>query len=484
MQHLVTSVSLLAILAPSVAAQSLLTYGTGTKGSNGKAPTLWASTTARPGASTFAFVYEKGLANANALTVIAGSKANVTVGGLTFLVDLATGIIAPAIKLDSQGKGVLAVPIPNTASIIGLVFHNQGFVADATASVFGLSATSGLSLRLARSGMVVTQTSAIDLASGRVAKLSAPQGYAGNFVPTGDSHVILIGTKNTASLYDASTYPPKFVKTAKTTSPGFLQTMAVHPNGQMMYAVANSHVSLSPFIDVLWSIPALFGTLHPAPKIYLGKYKDAVEMVCHPDGKIAYLGSLGLVSGPGAITRIDIDPNSSTFHKKLPGSVTFSGRFIWGVDISRDGRFVFAAMGPLSGFHEVAVIDTTTFKAIDFDPVSSGQQNLGGETSLPRTKIPVHLRNVRVGPRGEFLYFAHAKGIVSRLDYRSSAPTYRQIVSLQTPSTLTNSRGLEVSDAGDRLYFDAGNVYELDPTTMKITRTWRGAGGGWHLTVR
>jgi hypothetical protein len=242
---------------------------------------------------------------------------------------------------------------------------------------------------------------------------------------------------------------------------------------------------LNPFIDVLWATPALFGKPHPAKKIDLGGFGDAVEMVCHPNGKIAYLGGLGLISGPGSVVRVDTDPSSSTFHQLLAGSLTWPGRFVFGIDISRDGKFVYAGMGPLSGPSEVAVINTATFTAIDFDPVRAGQQNLGGERRSSRTPIPVLLQNVRVGPRGHYAYTSHARGIVTRIDIRSSSPTFRQVVQIQTASKFTiNTRGLEISDAGDKLYSDGGSVYEIDTKTMKIVRTWRNASRGWHLTLR
>jgi hypothetical protein len=487
MQHLLSSASFLVVLATSLTAQSLVPYGVGTKGSNSKTPAMWASTEPRPGASTFALLYEEGQPNAGAITVLSVKRDSIPVGSLTILVDLAAGLIMPAIQLDGLGKGRFPAAIPNSASIVGATVHTQGFVVDPGASVLGLSATQGLTLRVARPGTVVTQTSVIDLASGRVAALSPAPGnsYGGNFVPSWGSHVILIDTANKARMYDLGTFPPKYVGVASTTNPGFLQTMAVHPSGTMMYAVPTARSTLNPFIDVLWAVPALFGNAHPAKKIALGGFGDAIEMVCHPDGKLAYLGGLGLISGPGSVVRVDIDPASTTFHQLLPGSVSWPGRFVWGIDISRDGKFLYAGMGPLSGPSEVAVIDTATFTAIDFDAKRAGQQNLGGERSVPRTPIPVLMNNVRVGPRGHYIYTSHSRGIVTRIDIRSSSPTFRQVVLLQTPSKFTtNTRGLEISDAGDKLYFDGGSVYEINTGTMKILRTWKGASRGWHLTLR
>ena len=167
-------------------------YGTATPGTGGKSPDLWATTTPRPGTSTFGLRITNGLANAKAVGFVGTKTANTNLGGVGIRIDFASSLQLPFVTLDGTGAATYSLPIPNIPTLIGLTGYAQVFIGDAGGAPIGFSATQGLSLTLANKSLLLGSRSiggtqdpqmSIDLDANKVVMFGAANINNGTWSP-------------------------------------------------------------------------------------------------------------------------------------------------------------------------------------------------------------------------------------------------------------------------------------------------------------
>ena len=74
--------------------------------------------------------------------MIGTAQQNLSYGGLTLLVDTTLGVVFPS-STNAAGEARMSISVPNSAGLLGLTLHAQGFVQDA-AGPLGYATTDGL----------------------------------------------------------------------------------------------------------------------------------------------------------------------------------------------------------------------------------------------------------------------------------------------------------------------------------------------------
>lgn len=123
-------------------------YGAGTPGTGGAIPKIFTFGAAWIGNTNFALQVESTRPNASAFYLIATGRLNLSLGGLTLLVDTANsaGAIVSA-TTDAGGKHTLSLPVPNNGGLDGATMNFQALVADPNGP-FGFAASAGKSFEI------------------------------------------------------------------------------------------------------------------------------------------------------------------------------------------------------------------------------------------------------------------------------------------------------------------------------------------------
>ena len=100
-------------------------------GTRGGVPAVYTFGAAYLGNARFGVEIESDRPNSNAFYLIASRRMNLTIGGLTLLVDTlnSAGAIVSA-TTDSEGRSFIGLPVPFIASLVGVDLHVQALVAD------------------------------------------------------------------------------------------------------------------------------------------------------------------------------------------------------------------------------------------------------------------------------------------------------------------------------------------------------------------
>jgi DNA-binding beta-propeller fold protein YncE len=484
--HVLPALSVCAFLSATASAgESLANYGPGTPGTGGITPELWANMTPRPGTASLALTVSRGLAGSVAIPILSNGPGNVSIGTFTFLLNPSLLVFLPVVVLDGQGNGLAPFPLPNDQSLLGVNLFTQALVVDAGAAPIGLSATSGLRIRPSRPGVVIAPRSIggsadpqleIDLVTGAFVDFSG--GYVDNgqqaTFTKDQSHVFIAGAlTRTVAIYDARQSPPVYVTSYPTVGQGRPYFISMHPDGQRAYVIHQGSAGQTPAAEVVDANPAsaTFGQAFPGPSVPLGNI-DTMNMVFTPDGRNGFIGVLGLFS-MATVMQVDTLLSSPNYNTVL-GSLTFPGKYCWGIDIDRDGLWLYAAVGPFTGPMEIAVINALTFQVMDMDPGAAGVQNLGGEISIPRTPTSRQITNIQLDPRGRVLYMAEYSSL-GALNVDQGSPGFRTLTRVTAGLASSGATGLAVSDAGELLYVglaSGGAVLEFDTTTMTQLRSF------------
>ncbi|HKB16281.1 MAG TPA: hypothetical protein VKF62_09445, partial [Planctomycetota bacterium] len=122
--------------------EGLLSYGASTPGSSGPLALAGNSEPSR-GNPLFALTCTGAPANAFGLLGIGLGQTSIPILGITLLVDLSGGPFLLPMPADGTGLGVIELPIPDDAALVGGQVFTQAFFADA-AGPQGFSASQGL----------------------------------------------------------------------------------------------------------------------------------------------------------------------------------------------------------------------------------------------------------------------------------------------------------------------------------------------------
>ncbi|MHC4897900.1 MAG: hypothetical protein ACYTGW_12430 [Planctomycetota bacterium] len=480
------------LLSTSLAAQSSLrNYGAATAGTGGKQPDLWATTTPRPGATTFGLRIQNGLANARAVGFVALASANTTIGGVGVLIDFGSALQLPFVTLDAQGAMTYKLPVPNAAALVGVTGYAQAFIADGGGAALGFAATQGLRLKLANTGLLLGSRSiggnqdpqvAVDLLANRLLFFGAAQVNNGNDVHfTRDRTHCLVpaGLGKNVSLFDCRVVPPTFVSSFAAQSIPWSVTL--NPDGVRAYVVNQGAANSNPEVQVVWAVPGVttFGQPFPGGNIKLGNIIDAIRIEFTSDGKLGILGTLGLFGGGADVRKYDTNLSSSNHHKQL-ANIKFGGEFMFAFTLLPDGKTIAAPMAPLGAPGQIRLIDVATMKVIDIDPIAAGIQSIGKEARGTRTPVGRVVSDVVAGPRGKYDYATNSENLSGKVTYSilrilvdRKDPGFGKWVRIQ--AGITNSvNALAVSDAGDRLYAaTATAINEYDTSNLgAVRRSW------------
>lgn len=504
-QSPLVAVATVLLASAAWAGEPIKNYGAGTAGSGGHVPTLWANTTPRPGVSSFALEIGRGLGGATGLAIVSTTRANQNIFGLRVLIGLSTSLTLPGFRLSGTGAGngtaSLSLPLPNLPVLIGNTFRLQAFVVDPSGPWIGLSASPGLELTPERPGLLIATRSvagtadaqsAVDLATGRLVDFSGSRVDNGNgaALTSDGSRLIMTSSlsKKYLAVYDSTKFPPRYLSTIPLNSATTAWTITVTPPGLRAYVVNQGPSTSKPMIDVLWATPgANFGKPFPGGGINPGT-NSGVRIVFAPDGNTGFFVSLF----GSTLTRYDTKLGSATYHKPT-GSGSIVGGFPFDVQIGREGKRVYVPGGSLGSFQQINVFDAVTMKRIDWDPGTSGVQNIGGEKSTKATPFGRVIPSIAVGPRNRFLYvsvtgsaFNPARLVQVNIDPQS--PNYRKFVVYTTGlASRAALWGTAVSAAGDLVYLavrSAGVVHEIDTKTMRQKRVLRVHSSPGELMLR
>lgn len=496
--YVVVRFALLGGLVAAVAAgDPVKNYGQGTPGSGGRAPTLWATTTPRPGDANFGLLVESGLGGSVGAMFLSPLRGGVNIGGLQVLLDLTSSVTLATFPLQGSGAGngtaLLPLPLPNVASLLNAEFHLQAFVADPAGAFVGVSATPGLTLAPQRPGLVLVtrsvggspdQQMAIDLASATVTDFSHGQIDNGHGVAfsAGCTHAFVGGglSRNVA-LYDVRTFPGTHVGTYLPLTAGVSPwSVTMNPDGRRAYIVTQGSASTTPMVEVMDGDPssATFGQPFPGGGFLAGSI-SALDLHFTPDGDTGFLSSLG-IGGPAGVTRFDTRIGSATYHQNT-GAFALPGQFVFASGIATDGTVVYAAAANLGATAEVAQIHAASLAAIDWDAGAPGVQNIGGEQSRAPTPIGRTVGGLAADPRGRWLYIASSGSVVNsamlvRVDVDPASANYTRFQVYATGLSASATLGaVVVSAAGDRVYLASTSdnaVHEIDAAAFTQVRTF------------
>ena len=483
------------LTATGSAGEPLRVYGTGTAGSGGIAPELWANSTPRPGAGGFALRIEYGLGGASAAMLVSAGPADQNFGGLRVLVRLDRSVVLPSFQLSGTGAGkgsaTVPLPLPNMPVLIGASFHAQAVVIDPKGAWVGIAATPGLAMTLKRPGMLLATRSiggsadpqsAVDLASGRMVDFSGGRiDNAHGVTFTNDGKLALVASslsKRYIAVCDATSFPPRYQSTIPVqggkTSPW---SVSVNPDGVRGYLVNQGPGGSGPLVECFWVVPGSnFGKPFPGGG-FDPQSISVMRLVFTPDGNTGFLSSLGIGGAPDLV-RYDTKISSPTYHK-VTGRTSFAGKFLFDHAISKDGARVYVSAAPLGQLCEVAIVDAATMQIVDWDPGAPGIQNIGGEKSRPKTPLGRVVTAIAVDPRHRFVYIAVSGNSANPTqmirvdtDPRSSGFRSFKIYTSGLP-TAAMLGGLKVSAAGDLVYLavlGGSNVHEIDAATLTTKR--------------
>ena len=487
-----------AILIPaSMGAQSLVTYGLPTAGTGGASPALWASTTPRPGESSFAFEVENGLGSAIGAVLISILPADVPLGTLRLNVDPGTLLASQPLSLDAMGSGAVPLPLPNDPALVGFTLHSQGLVIDPAGGFVGIAATPGLRVTPARSGMVLVtrstgsdQTDIIDLATGSTSSITTNNNPSG-VAFSNDGASAFVCTSSEVTLLDATSSVPTVSGTfSSQTNP---TTIAMHPDGLRGYLVNQGPNGSNPNIDVInvaTGDPA-FGTPFPGGGFPAGGI-TALNMEFSSDGALGYLSSLGFGSAT-QLALIDTVIGSPTYHQAI-ASTSFPGELLFWIDVTPNDQFLFAVTAALGANGTISVLNPFALTEIDWDPGAPGIQAIGGEISVPATPLGRVNPAVVSDPRSRYLFVSvwgstsGTRAGLLRIDIDPQSPNFRSFVRYTTGIPVDGRpRSIAISDAGDRVYLsiqDTNEVHEIDAETMTQLRTFPLGSSPFFIAVR
>lgn len=473
------------------------TYGSGTPGTGGHVPTLWPTTTPRPGDATFAVDVGNALGGSAGALFLSLQRGSLNVAGVEVLVDLPTALNLATFPLSGAGPGNgtarVPLPLPNAPALLSFDFHLQAFVADAGGPWVGISATPGLTLRPQRNALLLVTRSvggspdaqyAIDLATGTVADFAAGRVDNGQGVAidaSGTRAFVCSALNHSVQVYDVTSFPGSHLLGYGVQVSGTMPwSITLNPDGRRAYVVTQGPGTTTPAVEVFDADPgsATFGQPFPGGGFPAGSI-SALTMHFTPDGDVGFLSSLG-VGGPAGVTRYDTRIGSPTYHQPT-GSYTAFGHFLFVSAISPDGSIVFAGSAQPGQTAEIAVIHAQSMLQVDWDPGAPGVQNIGGEQSRPQTPTNRTLGGMAVDPRGRWLWYSCSGSVAGpaqlvRVDIDPASAQYQQFATYTTglPSTATLA-AVVVSDAGDRVYLavtSAGTVHEIDAVTLNQLRTF------------
>lgn len=487
------ALSALLVVQPTAASDSVRRYGTPSPGSDNIAPTIWVNSVPRPGNRDFALRVERSLGGTWTFPFYSPAAGDLTFGGVRFMVDLPSGVYGGAFFLPGSGSGAGAgnvpLPLPNAAQLVGLPIFVQAFTLDDfAANSLGLGATTGLrivpalaeQLLVARSlsGSPDPQTT-IDLVRNQVIDFDVTQcgdGRAAVYVQNGGAALVVDSAAARLRAFDATPPSPAALASFALLTEGQATAVAPTPDGSRAYVLNNSSASVAPIAALDVRSGATFGQAWPGGAIRLANVADALAMVFSGDSTVGYVGARGGSGAPGSVTKVDVRPGSATFHQQV-ARLQFPGQQVTGLALAGDGAVLCVGLVGGSQGGELALLDLATFTVIDVDAGAAGVQNLGGESSLPRTPLPAVLGQVAADPRGEEVYCA-SRGAIVRVNVARSLPVFRRVV------TITDNLGgsvlvgaLVVADAGDRLYVATPTqVVEIDAASRLSPRGWRISG--------
>lgn len=487
-----------ALLASAAAAQSLTPYGTGTPGTGGKTPRLWATSAPRLGNTGYALTIDNGLPNAPVVGFIALRKAQFNLGGVDVWIDFAVSFQLPIATLDAQGSASYPLPLPNNASLLGANVFQQAFVGDAGGAPIGFSATQGVDALVTNFGVLIGTRStgsaspqiAINLDTGTQSSFSYTSmtnvDIAGMFPRRGTHCLMGSGRSNKVALFDCETFPPTFVTEFNANSTPWACTW--NPDATRAYIVNQAPATGTPDIQVVWGIPgaANFGQQYPGGNIPLGSTGDALRMMFTSDGNTGLLGVLGLFGGGGELRRYDTRVSSPTYHQQN-GILKWSGEYMF--DCCRVSDTVFAvATAGLGSQSMIRLVDVTTMTEIK---------------TIGRIQFGAVIQGMVADQFGQWLYVGNSPsttysvpaGIV-RIDVDKNSPGYGTTTNIAAGiQSNWQVYDVEISPAGDRIYAIVGTgiqssfvgaINEYDTKTLGLLRTWSMNGNGnlYNLAIR
>ncbi len=477
----------------AVASDSVRRYGTPSPGSDNIAPTIWVNSVPRPGNRDFALRVERSLGGTWTFPFYSRAAGDLNFGGVRFLVDLSAGIYGGAFFLPGSGSGAgagnIPLPLPNEPEMVGVPIFVQAFTLDDfAANSLGLGATTGLRLvpALAEQLLVARSLSGspdpqtvIDLVRNQTVDFDVTQcgdGSAIVYAQKGGAALVVDSAAARLRAFDATPPSPTALANFGLLTEGQAVAITLTPDGSRAYVLHNGTSSVAPIAAVDAREGATFGQAWPGGAIRLANVADAVAMVFSGDSAVGYVGARGGSGAAGSVTKVDVQPGSATFHQQV-ARLQFAGRQVTGLALAGDGAVLCIGLVGGSQGGELALIDLATFTVLDVDAGAAGVQNLGGETSLPRTPLPAVLGHVAADPRGEEVYCA-SRGGIARVNVARNLPVFRRVV------TITDNLGgtvligaLLVADAGDRLYVTTPTqVVEIDTVSRLSPRGWRISG--------
>ena len=126
-------------------------YGTASAGTQGLVPQIDSQSTPSVGNSSFALRGRDLLPNSLAFLLIAPLSAQISLPGITFLVDPGASIALP-IPTSSAGEAQIGLPLPLDNALDGVTIFFQWVAVDSGAAA-GLSASEGLEIKTCRFGL-------------------------------------------------------------------------------------------------------------------------------------------------------------------------------------------------------------------------------------------------------------------------------------------------------------------------------------------
>ncbi len=487
---------LTAALAAPLAAQgqSVRRFGEGTPGTEDIVPTLWVKSVPRPGDAAFRLRIERALGGTWAILFTGGAPANLTFGGVRFLIDTTATIYLGAYFLPGsgggQGAGDLPLALPSNPDLVNAIAYVQAFTLDDFApNLLGFGATAGLILRPAQPPVLLVARSttgapdpqtAIDLTTGATVDFDTAQFAEGSsiaFARHGNAALALDPTTGRLRAFDCENFPPTWTGNSALLDDGYPEQVTLTPDGSRAYVVHVGGAGQSPPIVAYDArAGAGFGQPWSGQPIRLELVPDARRIAFNPESTVAYVASLGLASGGGELHRVDVNPSSPSFHQAT-GRIDFPGQLATDVAISSDGKRAYVTLVAVTAATEIAVLDLVTWQRVDMDAQAPGVQNLGGEVSRPRTQLPLVLGRVVADPRGAELYCATVGGVV-RVNAEPLSPNFRRVTLLNAnigAEQVVNVLALD--DAGTRLYAATdAQIVEFDTATLASSRAWPIAG--------
>lgn len=481
-----------ALATTELAAQgeSLRRYGEGTPGSDNVVPTLWVKAVPRPGDSTFRARVERGLGGTWAILFAGTAPNDLVFGGVRFLFDATSSIYLGSHFMPGSGGGSGAtdinLPLPNNPELVNAVYYLQAFTLDDFApNLLGFGATAGLVLRPARSPLLLAARAlpsdadpqtAIDLRTGATVDFDTSQfvdGAGMTFVRHGSAALALDPATLRLRAFDCDTFPPTWSANSALLGDGIPSAIALTPDGSRVYVVHQGGAGEAPPIVAYGAnAGASFGQ-PVGPPIRLEVVPDVRRVVFDPATRFACVAALGTGSGPdGSLRRVDVRLGSPTFHQETD-RIDFPGMLATDVALSSDGKRAYVALVAVTRATEIAVIDTQLWQLVDMDPQAPGVQNLGGERSLPRLRLPLVLGRLLADPRNGELYGA-TLGAVVRVNADPESPHFRRITTITAGIPAQEEVNvLALDDAGARLYAATQTqVIEIDTTTLAAPRSW------------